>query len=210
MATEITYQGGVPDIMHYESKIWSVADLLIGQSVKQSDFPNYIMPFFGLMMVEGRMRNYMKRVEQEDGFTPKDNPEDFKEAFLLHDCGWNDYIVMQDKTLKKVCANDKTFEQDFARYLDGFDSDLKRLLGINRGKDEDKFLGMDEIVANLRSKGILLQVASIWSEIDLAPYSNSRLRNISSVAGPTSLRLLPENSTRPTTSSLLDLRLSVH
>lgn len=178
MATEITYQGGVPDIMHYESKIWSVADLLIGQSVKQSDFPNYMMPFFGLMMVEGRMRNYMKRVEQEDGFTPKDNPEDFKEAFLLHDCGWNDYIVMQDKTLKKVCSNDKTFEQDFARYLDGFDSDLKRLLGINRGKDEDKFLGMDEIVANLRSKGILLQVASIWSEIDLAPYSNSDITTL--------------------------------
>ena len=164
--------------MHYESKIWSVADLLIGQSVKQSDFPNYMMPFFGLMMVEGRMRNYMKRVEQEDGFTPKDNPDDFKEAFLLHECGWNDYIVMQGKTLKKICSNDKTFEQDFARYLDGFDSDLKRLLGINRGKDGDKFLGMDEIAANLRSKGILMQVASIWSEIDLAPYSNSDITTL--------------------------------
>ncbi len=178
MATDNIYQGGVPDIMHYESKIWSVADLLIGQSVKQSDFPNYMMPFFGLMMVEGRMRNYMKRVEQEDGFNPVDDPQEFKEAFELRGCGWNDYIVMQGKTLKKVCANDKTFEQDFARYLDGFDSDLKRLLGINRGKDEDKFLGMDEVVANLRSKGILLQVAAIWSEIDLAPYSNSDITTL--------------------------------
>lgn len=178
MATELSYTGGVPDIMHYESKIWSVADLLIGQSVKQSDFPNYMMPFFGLMMVEGRMRNYMKRVEEEDEFTPLKQPAEFKEAFLLHECGWNDYIVMQGKTLKKICANDKSFEQDFARYLDGFDADLKRLLGINRGKDEEKFLGMDEIVANLRAKGILLQVASIWSEIDLAPYSNSDITTL--------------------------------
>lgn len=178
ISTENNYTPSVPDIMHYESKIWSVADLLLAAGIKQSDFPNYMMPFFGLMMVEGRMRNYMRQVEQEYGFTAKDDPEDFKEAFRLHDCGWNEYVVMQGKTLAKICANDKSFEQDFGRYLDSFDADLKRLLGINRGKDEEKFLGMDETVANLRAKGILLQVATIWSEIDLAPYSNSDITTL--------------------------------
>ena len=33
------------DIMHYESDIWSIADLLLAASVKQSDFPAYMMPF---------------------------------------------------------------------------------------------------------------------------------------------------------------------
>ena len=168
----------VPDIMHYESKIWSVADLLLSAGIKQSDFPNYMMPFFGLMMLEGRMRNYIHRVEEEFELTPKNDPEDFKEAYLNKNCGWNEYIVMQGKTLAKICANDKSFEQDFGHYLDGFDSDLKRLLGINRGKDEEKFLAMDEMVANLRAKGILLQVATIWSEIDLAPYSNSDITTL--------------------------------
>lgn len=43
------------DIMHYESDIWAIADLLLAASVKQSDFPAYMMPFFALMMLEGRM-----------------------------------------------------------------------------------------------------------------------------------------------------------
>ena len=89
----------VPDIMHYESKIWSVADLLLSAGIKQSDFPNYMMPFFGLMMLEGRMRNYIHRVEEEFELTPKNDPEDFKEAYLNKNCGWNEYIVMQGKTL---------------------------------------------------------------------------------------------------------------
>ena len=178
MSTDNLYTPAIPDIMHYESKIWSVADLLLSAGIKQSDFPNYMMPFFGLMMLEGRMRNYIQQVEEEYQLTPESNPEDFKEAYLNKECGWNEYIVMQDKTLAKICANDKSFEQDFGRYLDGFDADLKRLLGINRGKDEEKFLGMDEVVANLRAKGILLQVATIWSEIDLAPYSNSDITTL--------------------------------
>ena len=45
----------IPDIMHYESKIWDIADLLRSASVKQSDFPTYMMPFFALVMLEGRM-----------------------------------------------------------------------------------------------------------------------------------------------------------
>ena len=56
-------QENIQDIMRYESDIWSVADLLIAASVKQSDFPAYMMPFFAVMMLEGRMRNAAKAVE---------------------------------------------------------------------------------------------------------------------------------------------------
>ena len=139
------------DIMHYESDIWAIADLLLAASVKQSDFPAYMMPFFALMMLEGRMLNAMKRVEVEEGLTVKDDPEDFKEAFIDMDCGYNEYIVMEGKTLSSICSNDTTFEQDFDSYLKAFDDVLKKLLGIERGKDEKKYLNMDYYVAELRS-----------------------------------------------------------
>ena len=166
------------DIMHYESDIWAIADLLLAASVKQSDFPAYMMPFFALMMLEGRMLNAMKRVEVEEGLTVKDDPEDFKEAFIDMDCGYNDYIVMQGKTLSSICSNDTTFEQDFDSYLKAFDDVLKKLLGIERGKDEKKFLNMDYYVSELRSKKILLSVITAWSKIDLSPYDNSAITTL--------------------------------
>lgn len=166
------------DIMHYESDIWAIADLLLAASVKQSDFPAYMMPFFALMMLEGRMLNAMKRVEEEEGLTVKDDPEDFKEAFIDMDCGYNEYIVMQGKTLSCICSNDTTFEQDFDSYLKAFDDVLKKLLGIERGKDEKKYLNMDYYVAELRSKKILLSVITAWSKIDLSPYDNSAITTL--------------------------------
>ena len=94
------------DIMHYESDIWAIADLLLAASIKQSDFPTYMMPFFALVMLEGRMLNAMKEVQNEEGITPENDPEDFKEAFLEKDCGYNEYIVMKGKTLLSICRND--------------------------------------------------------------------------------------------------------
>ena len=166
------------DIMHYESNIWAIADLLLAASVKQSDFPAYMMPFFALMMLEGRMLNAMKCIEEEEGLTVKNDPKDFKEAFIDRDCGYNEYIVMQGKTLQSICNNDKTFEQDFASYLGKFDPTLKKLLGIERGKDEKKFLNLDYYVAELRSKKILLSVITAWSKIDLSPYDNSAITTL--------------------------------
>lgn len=165
------------DIMQYESDIWAIADDLIAVSIKQSDFPTYMMPFFALMMLEGRMRNAMQKVTEKYHLAPELNPDDFREAFEEEGCGFNEYIVMQGKTLLKICSNDTTFEQDFGYYLNGFDKDLKRLLGIGRA-GEEKFLNMDGIIANLRGKKILLSVVKKWAAIDLAPYSNSDITTL--------------------------------
>ena len=171
-------QENIQDIMRYESDIWSVADLLIAASVKQSDFPAYMMPFFAVMMLEGRMRNAAKAVEVEFGVTAAENPDDFREMFLTKDCGFNEFIVIEGKTLAKICANDTTFEQDFRDYLKGFDPDLRRLLGVGCGSQEQKFLNMDGIAAELRGKKILMQVAAKWAEIDLSPYDNSAITTL--------------------------------
>ena len=166
------------DIMQYESKIWEIADLLIAASIKQSDFPTYMMPFFALVMLEGRMRNAIRQVEEEEHVTAKDDPKEFEEIFLERDCGFNKYIVLEGVTLSSICANDSTFAQDFKDYLEAFDAELRKLLGIKRGKDEDKFLDIDGIVAKLKGKGILLQVVTSWSKIDLSPYSNSDITTL--------------------------------
>lgn len=166
------------DIMHYESDIWSIADLLLAASIKQSDFPTYMMPFFALVMLEGRMLNAINEVIEEEDINPQDDPEDFKEAFLEKECGYNEYIVMQGKTLLSICRNDSTFDQDFSEYLKAFDEVLRELLGINRQKNEAKYLNMDGIVAELRSKKILMQVVTAWAKIDLSGYDNSAITTL--------------------------------
>lgn len=175
---ENNIQNPVEDIMHYESDIWAVADLLLAAGIKQSDFPAYMMPFFALVMVEGRMINTVKRVENEYDITAEGDAEAFKTLYDAEECGYNNYIVMQGKTLRSICMNDNTFEQDFAEYLKAFDDVLKQLLGIEREKTDQKFLNMDGIVAELRKKGILLEVASAWAQIDLAPYDNSAITTL--------------------------------
>lgn len=166
------------DIMHYESEIWSCADLLISSGIKQSKFPDYMMPFFALIMLEGRMRNEMRDVEETEGLIREENIEDFVEAFRDRECGYNDYIVRQGKTLSQICNNDKTFEQDFSEYLAGFDAQLKELLGIERGTDDSKYLNLDGMIAELRKKGILMQYITKWAQIDLSPYNNSEITTL--------------------------------
>jgi len=166
------------DILSYESDIWSCADLLISSGIKQSKFPDYMMPFFALIMLEGRMRNEMAEIEESEGLTRENNLEEFIEVFREHECGYNDFIVRQGKTLSDICNNDKTFEQDFRSYLAGFDGTLKELLGIERGTDDSKYLNLDGMVAELRKKGILMQYITKWAQIDLSPYNNSEITTL--------------------------------
>lgn len=166
------------DILSYESDIWSCADLLIAVGIKQSDFPKYMMPFFALMMLEGRMRNEIADIMQTEGLNREDNLNDFVEAFKDRDCGYNEYIVKDGKTLSDICNNDKTFEDDFRNYLSGFNGMLKELLGIERGTDDSKYLNLDGVIAELRKKGVLLQYVAKWSQIDLSAYNNSEITTL--------------------------------
>lgn len=166
------------DILSYESDIWSCADLLISTGIKQSDFPKYMMPFFALIMLEGRMRNAMSEIEQAERINRENNSDKFVEAFKDMDCGYNEYIVKEGKTLSDICNNDKTFEDDFRNYLVGFDGELKELLGIERGTDDSKYLNLEGIVAELRKKGVLMQYVTKWAQIDLSPYNNSDITTL--------------------------------
>lgn len=163
-------------VMQYESDIWAIADYFISAGIKQSDFPKFMMPFFALVMLESRMRKVIHRIEEEDGL--KRGDAEFAEAFRDEDCGYNAFIVEKGKMLADICKSDTTFEQDFKEYLQGFDENIKMLLGINRGTSEAKFLNIEGIVGELRQKKILLGVVKEWAKIDLEPYDNSEITTL--------------------------------
>lgn len=163
------------NILKYESEVWRTADFLRGAGIKESDFPKYMMPFFALIMVESRLIREAIRLEKEVG---KDNIEDFIEIFNLEGLGYNDFVVRNNKTLKDICKNDKTFDVDFYSYLKAFDSETKFLLGVDKGTEEEKFLDISGIAAQLKKKRILFDTVKAWSEIDLTPFNNSEITTL--------------------------------
>lgn len=173
----LTNENSQRDILQYESQIWAVADLMRGVGIKDSKFPDFMMPFFALVMLESRMLNSIKTL-QEEGFDRDEDFENFKGEFIDKGYGYNEYIVKHGKTLSDICSNDKTFEQDFENYRRGFDDSLKELLGIDRGTEQKKFLNMDGVVAELRAKKILMQTVTVWAGIDLSGYDNSAITTL--------------------------------
>lgn len=46
-----------------------------------------MMPFFALIMLEGRMRNEMADIEASESLTRENNLQEFIEAFRDRECG---------------------------------------------------------------------------------------------------------------------------
>lgn len=163
------------NILKYESEVWKTADFLRGAGIKESDFPKYMMPFFALIMVESRMLREVKNMEETLG---RDDEDEFIEMFRVEEAAYNDYAVRKNKTLKDICKNDKTFDVDFHSYLKAFDNETKYLLGVDKGTEEEKFLDISGIAAQLKKKRILFDTVKAWSEIDLTPFNNSEITTL--------------------------------
>jgi len=171
------------NILIYESEIWRTADLLIGAGIKQSDFPKFMMPYFALIMVESRLIREAKKLAEEYGVNypselKKAELDDFIEEFKNYDLGYNDFVVRQNKKLIDICANDKSFEVDFDKYLKAFDTETKLLLGVDKGNDEEKFMDISGVSGLLRKKKILFATLKAWSQIDLLPFDNSEITTL--------------------------------
>jgi type I restriction enzyme M protein len=163
------------NILQYESKVWATADLLLATGIKQSDFPKFMMPFFALIMVESRLIRAADKVRED---FPEDNIEDFLEDIRDVKQGFNEYILRHNKSLKDICKNDKTFENDFDKYLNAFDYETRDLLGVNKGQTEEKFLDISGIAGQLKKKKILFAFTKAWAEIDLLPFNNSEITTL--------------------------------
>ena len=169
------------NILQYESKVWSTADLLIGAGIKQSDFPKYMMPYFALMMLESRLVRHYKELLKDFGaesIDDIDNKNDFLEEFKDSKIGYNEVVVKHNKSLAEIGKNDKTLDNDFDTYLKAFDPETKELLGVDRGNTEEKYLDISGLSGQLRKKNILFDTVKKWSEIDLTPFNNSEITTL--------------------------------
>jgi len=118
------------NILQYESKIWATADLLRGCSIKESEWPSYMMPFFALVMIESRLVRMFDQLKAEIGEEALQDISQEDLIVLIQDKGqgYNGYIFERNQTLKDICQNDKSFDIDFEAYLHGFDAETKDLL----------------------------------------------------------------------------------
>lgn len=169
------------NILQYESEIWATADLLRGIGIKESEWPAYMMPFFALIMIESRL---LRLLDDEINIAGGEEKfyamrEDDRLALLIDSKqGYNKYLIEHHKTLKEICANDKTFEIDFDSYLKGFDEETKDLLGVDPGEEGERFLNIKNYISILKTKKVLFAYVRKWSEIDLQPYSNSDITTL--------------------------------
>lgn len=164
------------NIMQYESKIWATADLLRGVGFKEGTFPEFMMPFFALMMVESRLIREAVKVRSD--FDLPSQLNDFLSEVQDMGQGYNEYILKNNKSLIDIVRNDKNFDTDFELYLKSFDPETKTLLGVNKGEHEEKYLNISGQSAQLRKKGILFAFVKAWAEIDLKPFDNSEITTL--------------------------------
>jgi type I restriction enzyme M protein len=167
------------NILQYESKIWATADLLRGCGIKESEWTLFMMPFFALVMVESRlirMFDEMKEKYSEDSLR-KMNKDDFMQLVQDEGQGYNKYILEQNKTLKDICANDKSFNADLDAYLHAFDGETKDLLGVD-ATDGEKFLDIKGVITKLNAKKVLFSYVKEWSGIDFKPFNNSEITTL--------------------------------
>ncbi len=167
------------NILQYEPKIWSTADLLRGSGIKESEWPGMMMPFFALVMIESRLVRMFAELKAELGeatIAEMDKSDLFE---LINDKGqgYNAYIFERGMTLKDICKNDKAFELDFNEYLKAFDGETKDLLGVDASEGE-KFLDIRGVIATLKAKKILMGYAKDWSAIDLLRFNNSEITTL--------------------------------
>jgi type I restriction enzyme M protein len=162
--------------MQYESKVWATADLLRGVGFKESTFPEFMMPFFALMMVESRLIREADKIRGE--FDLPGQLKDFLSEVKDNGQGYNEYILKNGKSLIDIVKNDKTFDIDFDLYLKSFDSETKDLLGVNKGEGEDKYLDISGKSGQLKKKGILFTFVKAWAKIDLKPFDNSEITTL--------------------------------
>ena len=92
---------------------------------------------------------------------------DFIDEFKDEGFGYNYEVIGKGNMLKTLVGTDKTFGVDYDTYLKSFDEETKSLLGVDRGKDKEKFLEISGISGQLMKKNILMASVKEWAEIEL-------------------------------------------
>lgn len=176
----------------YESKIWSTADILNSNGFKPSEWPNLMMPFFALLLVESRIireiNEKIKEIENEIGCQfEKDNEEHIEllnESILYQNYGYHPELIKNGRTIASLCQTQPSnFYARLIDYLSKYDSETKNLLGIGYAEGTSKHLDLQGIIGALNAKNqgtidVLYDFTKAWSQIDLTIFNNSEVTTI--------------------------------
>ena len=153
------------DILSYESDVWASADVLRSSvGLKNSEFPDFMMPFFALRMVESRLiRKYDEVSKDPELVSLEDRIAEIKETVGFY----NSMVIEESTTLSDIVLNDKNFHIDFKKYLDSFDVGLKNLLGIDSPDKTENlnlhlFRGLHPNSSRILQMAISGDVGEIW------------------------------------------------
>ena len=153
-------------------------NIIRGVSIKDSHWPEYMMPMFGLLMTESRILRKIAEYELEYGSREEAVIEyiaDIKEKiqFGASIYGMNDLLVEKGKTLKDVCENDTGFNSILQQYLEAYDAETKDLLGIIPREGDNK-LDLNKYLKILDDKGVKFQYMQAWSKVATADLEDDK------------------------------------
>ncbi len=165
------------DILKYESKIWEIANTLRAKGIVDQSVPEFMMPFFVLIMLDSRLIRSIneKKLEYIEAGVAE---EDMVELLLVELPYVNELVVKNNLTFKKICENDLNFKDNLNLYLKSFDTEVIKLLGVENSDDELAFLNIKKYINDLNIKKLLYSYCKQWSEIDLVNYNNSEITTL--------------------------------
>lgn len=179
-------------LQEYEGQIWSTADTLYSSGFKASDWPKYMMPFFALMLVESRILRVkaekIKEIEMEFNVTfdptNEEHIEMIDETIKCEKYGYHEELVKYGRTLAAITETQPSnFYARMMDYLNGYDIETRKLLGISYDIGTSKHLDIKGVIDSLNAKNqnnidILYNFTKKWAKIDLTIFNNSEVTTI--------------------------------
>lgn len=176
----------------YESKIWDTAKILYAHSFKPSEWPNLMMPFFALLLVESRIVRSINEkikeleVELEVPFdrTNEEHIELLNDSVLAQNYGYHPELVKNGRTIWSLCETQPSnFYSRLIDYLAKYDTDTKTLLGLGYAEGTSKHLDLQGVIGSLNAKNqgtvdVLYDFTKAWAQIDLTIFNNSEVTTI--------------------------------
>ncbi len=176
----------------YESKIWDTAKILYAHSFKPSEWPNLMMPFFALLLVESRIVRSMNEkikeleVELECPFdrTNEEHIELLNDSVFAQNYGYHPELVKNGRTIWSLCETQPSnFYSRLIDYLAKYDTDTKTLLGVGYAEGTSKHLDLQGVIGSLNAKNqgtvdVLYDFTKAWAQIDLTIFNNSEVTTI--------------------------------
>lgn len=176
-------------VAQYGNRVWSTADTLRGVGAKASEWPNHMMPFFALMLLESRaLRARTEALDTFNGqFDPTDAQDvaDLKAAYVsaggaASQTYHEDLIIHGQGLAHVVSGGPAGFSQRLRTYLNGYDDITRRWLGVNPSAAGKAYLNIEGTVRFLEGKGgeHLWHYCQAWAQVDLTGYDSSAVTTL--------------------------------